>query len=37
MKLKEFLKKWCMPDTRDESVIWHFNKDLEELEGDKNA
>ena len=32
MKLKEFLKKWCMPDTTDERVIWQFNEDLDNLE-----
>lgn len=32
MKLKEFLEKWCMPDTRDESVIWLFKEDLKNLE-----
>ena len=32
MKLKEFLKKWCEPNTDDESVIYQFNEDLYKLE-----
>lgn len=32
MKIKEFLEKWCMPDTTDESVAWQFKTDLENLE-----
>ncbi|MEK6879143.1 MAG: hypothetical protein AABY22_06015 [Nanoarchaeota archaeon] len=31
MKLKEFLKKWCEPNTTDESVIQQFNDDLKKL------
>jgi len=31
MKLKEFLKKWCIPFTTDESVIMQFNEDLQKL------
>ena len=34
MKLKEFLKKWCMPDTTDESAKAQFNEDLEKLDTD---
>jgi hypothetical protein len=30
MKLKKFLKKWCMPE--DENAIYEFDKDLNELE-----
>ena len=34
MKLKEFLKKWCAPNTEDESVFYTFYEDLENLEVD---
>jgi len=31
MDIKAFLKKWCIPDTKDEGILDQFYQDLNNL------